>query len=350
MQIRNHKSEIKIWYLEFVIYNSGMFRKKKPKRLYYPTRSRWYTRPKRRPVVRSTRKKLGEGAKGYFKKFLKSHLSSILIGLIILMITLFLFLSSYFTVTGIQVTREDFNTDTAAVSNQLNEYIGKNILFLPRYRIVEKIQESFPEFSSVKIRKSLPHNLIIELESHEIIANLRAYYILPEQEIKTEEVNESILKIDEALDAAFSFGEEEEEKEPEKIEQKCLLNEIGQAIFDREENLELMTIIIEDMTQPIEDREVVMSEDKMEYFQGALKYFNNLFKIQIEKVYYLPTAREIHFMMNNGTSVWLTMERDYKKQIDKMNTIYIDLRVKEKGNLLPTKIPLRNRKVKNLKY
>ena len=334
-----------------VIYNESMFWKKKPKRLYYPTRSRWYTRPKRRPAVRPTRKKLRKEARGYLRKLIKTHLLFILITLLISIITLFLFLSSYFTVTGIQVTREDFNTDTAAVSSELNEYIGKNILFLPRYKIISSIQEKFPEFSSIKIRKSLPHDLIIELESYEIIANLRAYYSLPEPEPVQEEVaDESILKIDEAIDQAFSFGEKEEEvKEPEKIEQKCLLNQIGQAIFDREENLELMTIVIEDMTQPIEDREIVIPPERMEYLQGALKYFNNLFKIQIEKVYYLPVAREIHFLADNKTSFWLTMEKDYKKQIDKLNTIYetaeldkedlayIDLRVKEKVIYCPRK-------------
>ena len=74
----------------------------------------------------------------------------------------------------------------------------------------------------------------------------------------------------------------------------------------------------------------------------TLQYFNNLFEIQIEKVRYLPVAREIHLIADSDLRLWLTTEKDYKKQLDKLSIIYeaaeldkeeiayIDLRVQEK--------------------
>ena len=121
-----------------------------------------------------------------------------------------------------------------------------------------------------------------------------------------------------------------------------MINKIGQAIFDKEEDLELMTITITRLSQPIEDREVIITNEKMNYILDSIRYFSNLFKMEIIGVEYLPIAREVHLKTNAGFSIWITTEKDYRKQIDKLNTIYevaelnkedlayIDLRVQEK--------------------
>ena len=65
-------------------------------------------------------------------------------------------------------------------------------------------------------------------------------------------------------------------------------------------------------------------------------------QIEISGVRYLPVAREVHLRTDQNMDIWLTMEKEYKEQIDKLAAVweaaelykedlsYIDLRIKEK--------------------
>ena len=140
-----------------------MFNKKKPKRLYYPTKARWYTPPRRRSRKRPTQKVFVGAVRNRFSKYLKSSVYVSALVLLFLTLILFLFLSSRFAITNIEVARESFNIDSAAITAGLNEYIGKNILFLPSSRIRKNIQEAFPEFANVQVNKILPNKIQIRL-------------------------------------------------------------------------------------------------------------------------------------------------------------------------------------------
>ena len=257
--------------------------------------------------------------------------------------------------------RESFNIDSAAIENELNPFIGKNIIFTPKSRIHKTIQRKFPEFAVIKVHKVLPSTLKIDLESHPIAANLRAYYVLPEAEEELDE--EDFTELNKAIEEltgsdvpepkAIGLFEDEEvieaifdieggEDKPEPTEQKCLLNRIGQAIFDQEENLELMTVVMRKLTQPIEDREQVIPKEHMNYMLDAIQYFTNVMAIEVVGAEYLPIAREIHLKTVDNLVLWFSIERNYRDQIDKFHAIYepaelygedlsyIDLRVREK--------------------
>jgi cell division septal protein FtsQ len=287
---------------------------------------------------------------------------------------LVLIFSSYFRIRDVEIARQGFNVDTAIIRNELLTFVGKNILFIPKSRIKEVIKKDFPEFKSVNVNKMLPGKILITLESYPIVANLRAYAILPELEtrpqdfselnkviqelagpeelpaeapVKKEPANKSPFEDQKLTNAAFSLKpgnipEEDLNGKEEPIEQKCLLNSIGQAIFDQEENLELITITIRGLSKAIADRERAIPENDMKYIFDAKEYFINALSLPIKAIEYLPVAREVHFKTEKGMVVWIAMERDYKTQIDKLNVIYeeaelnkeelsyIDLRVKEK--------------------
>jgi len=323
------------------------FGKKKPKRLYYPTKSRWYRQPRRQSKVKRSRQILKHNVRTRFTKLFKNAIYFIIGAVIIIVFVMVFIFSSYLSITSIEVVREDFNIDSAAITNELNQYIGRNILLFPKSKIADTIQENFPEFMNVKVNKIFPHSIKINLESYPIVANLRAYYVLPEVEIPEED--ETIAEVHEALETAFTFDEEPAEEKTEPIEQKCLLNRIGQAIFDQEENLELMNVIIDDLKQPIEDREIVIPKEHMDYMLDTIRYFNNSFKMQVRGLRYLPIAREMHIKTDSGIMIWLIFIKDYKKQIDKLSSIYevaeldkedlayIDLRVREKIIYCPIK-------------
>ncbi len=318
-----------------------LFGKKKPKRLYYPTKSRWYRRPRKRRRVQTARRTLTHQLKSKISQFFKGSIILGILATTIIIAILYIGFSGHFAITKIDVARDNLHIDSAEITNQLNHFKGKNIFFFSRYNIQKTIKENYPEFSIIHIKKVLPHTLKIELETHEIVANIKAYYQLPEVENPPDETEG--MRIEEVLRDAFILIEnEEEEEENAPIEQKALLNRIGQAIFDQEEDLGLMTIVIENLTQPIEDREIVIPEHKMDFILESIQYFNNTMRMVVDRIKYLPVAREVHFVTEDDLIIWLSMEKDYKEQIDKLNVIYqaaeldkedidyIDLRIDEK--------------------
>jgi len=341
-------------------------KKKKTNRLYYPTKSRWMTRKKRKSTVKVSRKKNTSDIKKQLKAVLKNALYLVVLGIIGVIAALFFVFSSYFAVREVQVSRDNFNIDSSSIENSLNKYIGKNIIFLPKSGIVKTVKDAFPEFVSVKVGKSLPNTIKIHLENHEIVANLKIYHLpVKEKEeapqdfselekairgegdgseseevvhpLEDEEVTRRVFDLD-----LVEAKKKEEEEAKKEIEQKCVINQIGQAIFDQEENLELITIVLRGKEKPAKDREHVLAEEEVEYLMEAIRYFNNLMRTKVKGVEFFAVERELHFKLDTDMTVWLTTEKDYKQQIDKLNIIYeeaeldkedlvyIDLRIKEK--------------------
>ena len=340
-------------------------RKKKTNRLYYPTKSRWMTRKRRKTTVKISRKKKTINFNKQIKEFFKNSFYLLVLGVIGLIVALFFVFSSYFAIKEIEVARDNFKIDTSSIENKLNKYIGENIIFFSKLKIIKSIKEEFPEFVYVKVSKSLPNKLKIHLENYEIVANLRAYHLPPKKEEPPQDFTElekavrgdsSVhpLEDEEVVRRVFDLDlveaqKREEEENNQEIEQKCGINELGQAIFDQEENLELITIIIRELEGPIEDRGRVFTEDEMAYTMDAMQYFNNLFTMQVKGIKYFSIERELHFTLDTGMIIWLTTTKEYKQQIDKLNIIYeeaelnaeelmyIDLRVKEKVIYCPKK-------------
>ena len=320
-----------------------MFKKKKTNRLYYPTKSSWYRKPRRRKSVYSSKKAFKHGIKTHFTRFIKNAFLYIVAGLLFVGLILFAFFSSRFSILNIDVARDNLYVDGSQVANLLKDYRGKSIFTLSKSEVRAFIQESYPEFSKVAVKKVLPNTLKVELETHEVLANLKIYYILPKAESNPLDIPES--ELSEALEVAFDLevGTETEDKEQvTPVEQRGLINGIGQAIFDQEEKLELMTILVEGLSQPVEDREFVIPTIDMEYVLEASRYFINETQIDIATMTYLPIAKELHITTPSDLSLWLILDKDYKEQIDKFSSIYkiaeldkedlkyIDLRIREK--------------------
>ncbi len=337
-----------------------ILRKKKSRRLYLPAKTTWYKRPRRRPKVKRTRKLFKGGLKGALNRLARRSLSAVIATAAIIVLVLILSLSSYFAVTDIEVVRENFNIDSAEIENRLNPFIGRNFLFFPKKEVRKAIGTYFPEFAEIKIHKVFPSTIQIDLKSHPIVANLRAYYVLPEAEELPEQSFTALSRAVEELSGDMGaislepvevhdedileeiFSLDETDQGSLVNEQKSLINRIGQAIFDQEENLELITITVRGLTQPLEDREFVIRENHMEYLLEAIQYFTNVMGIEIVGVEYLRIPREIHLKTTESLILWITTERDYKEQIDKLSTIYeaaelnkedlsyIDLRISDK--------------------
>jgi hypothetical protein len=334
-----------------------MFRKKKPRRLYIPAKSRWYKRPRRKTNTVS-----GRGKKKVFWQiiqFFKNRVALLLGAIGGLLLIVVLFSSTYFSIKNIEVLRGDFYIDSVAIESKLKHFIGTNMFFFVDNRIRHAIQNDFPEFATVNVQKIFPNQIKISLESHANIANLKAYYILPEsQELHLQSsygFNETAQPSDaeqkavalppvataDPFDTVFSLNPQEKQTS-NPIEQKGLINRIGQAIFDQTEDLELITIMITGLTQPIEDRTQIITSEHMKFIIESVPYFNTAMNMEIVGLEYLSTAREIHLKTKAGLIIWITLEKSYQEQIDRFKTIYepaelntedlsyIDLRIREK--------------------
>lgn len=333
-----------------------MFRKKKSKRLYIPTKSKWYTRPRRRrPTVRRSTFSVAKTVRDFVDRF--PYL--LFFGAVFVVIFFIFALSSYFLIKDVEVVRKSFNVDSASIENELKDYIGQNIFFISRRSVYQTIHEQFPEFETIQVRKIFPDKLSVDLESYPMVANLKIYYSIPEKDILEtndfDELNKAIEDLsDEDPDLALStnpldepavegvFNLDGEANAPEISEQKALLNQVGQAIFDQDENLELITIVIRGLLAPVEDRQQVISYDHMTYLNDMMQYFSSQMSLVVDSLEYLPIPREARIRTENNLVLWVSVDRPYEDQIDKLRTIYepaelnkediayIDLRIKEK--------------------
>ena len=160
------------------------FRKKAPQRLYYPTKAKWYSRPRRKPAVSarpgaSSLAQLRKRAQTFLKRpFYIALAAAGVVGCLLL----FLF-SAYFSVAEIHIVREDPTVDSERVAERLNPYLGRNLIFFPQRKMQAALNEAFPEFSSIRLSRKLPRTLEVRLESHPLVANLKAYYTLPLPEL-----------------------------------------------------------------------------------------------------------------------------------------------------------------------
>jgi cell division septal protein FtsQ len=281
----------------------------------------------------------------HFTRLVKNAFLYVVIGVVFLALLAFLLFSSRFAINKIEVSRDDLHTDNSNIVSLLSEFKGQSIFTFSKSKANQLIQENYPEFARVEVKKLFPNTIKINLVTHEIVANIKAFYTLPKVETVVPEESKQIQEVGEALKAAFDLGsgpKTENREELTPIEQKALLNRIGQAIFGHEEDLQLMTITVEGLSQPIEDRQVVIPEKNMDFIINSTKYLANLMQMEVASIQYLPIARDVHLKMRNNLVLWLSTEKDYKEQIDKLNTIYkvaeldkediayIDLRIREK--------------------
>ena len=314
------------------------FKKKKPKRLYMPTKSKWYRKPRKKPVKKMgpRRAVFSKGMKTGFSRFFKDAIAYIIIGALFIGILGFFLFSNKFSIAKIEVARSDIYVDNAGVAQLLNDYKGQSIFSFSKNEAKALIEEAYPEFSDVQIKRLLPNTIKVDVVTYDIVANVRAFYTLPNAE-------ESIHLNDEPDEDS-----EENEVAPisrqeiTPIEQKALLNSIGQALIGREENPNLVTITIDGLTQPIEDKQFVIEPEHMQFINESVRYVVNTEKMEIKEIIYFPIAHEVHLVTQDDLTLWLISKKDYKSQLNRFSTIYnlaemqdediayFDLRVNEK--------------------
>lgn len=226
-------------------------------------------------------------------KFKAKHIS---LGILILLGILFLmFTSNFFKIKNIQIYKNEIQTQVPEISKFNNILLNQNYFLFDTQKYETQIKK-FTPFKDLKISKKIPNTLIIKLEEQSIVANLNSnnnrFAILENGQIKKQDIPKA----------------------------------------------NLITINYKSDKNLIEDSQILNS-DQLIYIKNAYFYFRKEFNQTIKEIDLLPIAKEIHFITENGTKLWLDTTIDYTIQINKLKNAqptldfkankfqYIDLRI-----------------------
>lgn len=214
-----------------------------------------------------------------------------------------IFFSDIFLIREITVSEDE--NDIADNTDQIRSYVenayGKNLLTLKTEEIRENVLNSEPNIQSLKIKKVFPHTLKIEFAQYPMAANL----------------------INTVKDGT---------------QQKFLLNTNGYATQENLDNPNLPYMKTK-TEEPLKKGDQVLDQKKLEYILSAIQYFEEKFGMKIIEIQYLNVEREVHLKTEKQFYIWLDMNIQYQKQLDKLRRVtpkldyfktpleYIDLRI-----------------------
>lgn len=232
----------------------------------------------------------------------------ILVSLLLIVIiatSYFIFFSNLFQINVIEIKETENSIDVESIKKETENLLQKNIFLADTQEWKKKIESAHPEIKSVKIRKILPKKIQLEIELHPIVANLINRF--------------------------------------EGFEKKFELSQHGFTMIENIENPELPYIVITS-EKSFKIKTQVIEKEKLQYALDAIKKFEEQFQMKIIDAQYLRTEREIHLKTEKLFKIWLDMEKDLEKQLNKLKDSlpqfdiynlpleYIDLRIEGTGN------------------
>lgn len=219
---------------------------------------------------------------------LKGIFTFIIVTALIVLAIYTIFFSNYFRIKNINILKQTFDNETLAkeITNTLETFIGKNIIFTETNEIEAKIISYFPELEEINVNKNYPNTLEIEFKEYPLVANI---------------INTS-----------------------STIKKSYIINSIGYAIKENYEDPNLPNIKI-DSDEPISTQSPVLEPNKLTYILDSIKYFEEKFGMAIKEIHYKPIAREIHLLTEKDFFIWLDIQRPFEEQLKKLKKSLVKL-------------------------
>jgi len=287
-----------------------IFRRKKRRSLQSsPLRRSQPTRlARRRPSILSRRRNIGKTLslkqestsikkrkplmRGFFAK-LKRWIIFLILGGIIFSIIYNLFLSSKLDIQTIAVFEDQQPLPEHPLNQVLQNFKGDNLLLLNTEKIQSFLQKKYPYYATIKISKNLPNILILNLETHPVVANLV---------VKTPEEKKSLI-----LNAAGQSQNSEEG-----------------ITYDT-----LPTLLIE-RDQPVKEGAAIISQNALAFVLEAIQNFEDKFGMKIDHAKYLEIPREVHLFTERNFYIWLDLNLNLDEQLNKLKKALPRLNIYEK--------------------
>lgn len=213
-----------------------------------------------------------------------------------------IFFSGYLTTREIKVINDRLENESV-VSNMeksLDQFLGKNLLFLDLNDISTTINTAFPQLENIEINKNYPSTLEVEFKEYPLTANI---------------INES-----------------------NTLKKTFIVNSIGFATKEDYEDPSLPYIRIQS-DEPLNPQSIIINPKTLEYISKTVAYFEEKFGMRVVETLYKPVPREIHLLTEKDFYIWLDIQRPSEDQLKKLkkalvkldiyneNLEYIDLRI-----------------------
>jgi cell division septal protein FtsQ len=97
-------------------------------------------------------------------RFFKKSILLFLVFFVMTSFIVFAIFSPYFKIKELDIKRTNSEIDIAAIETALKDFYGKNLLFIDKYQISQKLLDTFPTFQEIKIKEKFPSTLELEIE------------------------------------------------------------------------------------------------------------------------------------------------------------------------------------------
>jgi hypothetical protein len=193
-----------------------------------------------------------------------------------------IFFSQYFAIETIKAP----NT----ITDSLQNYKGKNILFIKKDDIIAKISASYPEIENITVEKDLPNTLVVSFTEYPLAANIT-------------NITEGASK-------------------------KFIINSIGYVTKENTDDPTLPYIKIK-TDSPINTESAILDAEKLKYILGAVSYFEEKFGMKILESEYLVVPRELHLKTEKFFFIWLDIQKPFEDQFKKLKKALVKLNIYE---------------------
>jgi hypothetical protein len=208
--------------------------------------------------------------------FRTSVLFSILFSLMALFI-IFALATPYFHLKKISVVRDNPNLDVVQIEKSLEEFYGKNILFLQHKSIREKLSTDFPEFRDISVHENWPS----EVELHVIISPPKFNLL------NTESANFSVISED-------------------------------GVILQEEPDEDLPILKVFQYEKPILVRQKFLEKEDLDRIVQAEHILQEEIKLPLNASHLYWTARELHLISQSDMAIWIDLAQPVEPQMRKL--------------------------------
>lgn len=189
----------------------------------------------------------------------------------------FAIISPYFELKKINIKRDNPNINAQKVEIALNNFYGKNLLFLKKNDIQKTLQKFFPGFEEVQIKEIWPDAI--------------------EMQIKTSSPSFNILNQE---TANFSI-----------IAENGSILESGADKF-------LPTIKVFDYKKVITPHQQFTSKEILEKIITANNLLDQKLMLPIKEIQFYPVAQELHLISKDDMEIWLDLNSSIALQMEKL--------------------------------
>jgi len=218
----------------------------------------------------------------------KFNKTTILIS-ILLITSYWILFSKSFLIQNINV----YQNNQLINSDEINKFrpliINQNYFLLDEKNLLDQISKFQKQEQKMTINKKFPNTVEIYTEEANIIAN-----------VTNKEKNQNF--------SLMSNGKIKSQKTTKP---------------------QLLKLIIADK-ETLQEDSMILNKESMIYINKAYKYFRKEFNQTFRNLYIYLKAKEIRFILDNGTEIWIDMTVDYQTQINKLKNAQPILDIKNK--------------------